>query len=502
MPWENRFHVRTASQTNAYRQLIHKEAMRRRNEAAILSRYRFQDHVTSLDGLASHWDGVVVGATMTGSAENYGEGDGSHTTNGRASQQHQQQQQPPLVQGARALLQRQSKSSVLNEGFPYDTDMLRTVKHVAHDTAASVVSEQFAPMNPDSADPMTRARLRAKNRAIAAAKLQELRDHARENAEHIEQAAMLRQRLSSVAAKGAVDLDRYTHAAVNVAADRAAMAARMHGGHGDQASAAPTVGEDIAPANPVLSRSALASGPSTADPKAASPKRFGLKTCFAGSGSRPMSGVNRDALAERARAVFAPLPEDPVVVAARSRLQSASALANESAARLHRAVSPVRVRSSTAQASFHGGAQLSQLTAPEAAPKPSDGGRPPRPSTTSADTADPGTTLQARSDRIAQLENELEESRAARGALQASLASLCDRFEHQQQQQQQQFQLGPTREESARPEAARRGLAALRPASAVGGLSQSAKVQRQHPAAAAAPAVNKRAASAASGRRW
>jgi len=375
MPWENRFEVKTASQTNCYRQLIQKEALRRRNDAAILQRYRFHDHVTSLEGLGSHWDGTVVAPTQT------------------RSRPASAADTAPL-QGKRALLQQQSRSTVLQEGYAYDQNTIASMGRVTLSRDSSVAGPAFARLNPEAANPRTLARLRAQNKAAAEAAAAERAAASNRARSAVERAHMLKARLSSVNAKGAYAVD-----------DLAAVVAEN--ANADDVASQDAAVADVAPTSAPCDQ--------LADKRSEAPKNFGLRSCFLGS-RRPVSAANCQRLATQAKSVFEPAPALEHVTAARERLRTAqqqrearsplpSALARATSA-------PPRRGSETPHTAMSSSASVA--VSPE-------------------HDVETSHRLARRLQRIDELESQLDETRAERARVHSELAALCEKLEVQQQ---------------------------------------------------------------------
>jgi hypothetical protein len=297
MPWENRFEVKTATQANAFRQLIAKEAMRRRNEAALLERYQFHDNVTTLDGLGTHWDGTVVRGDPAAAAATPVFEDFRSTS---ASAAAASADEP--IQGRRALiLQRNMRSTVLHEGYAYNAGTIVGTGAATYSAKASVNAKEFGKLNPESTAPRTLARLRATNDERAQTAATAARERAKTAARTEEDVSMLRARLSGLDSTGFGS---------HIAAEHR----RNHPSANDGTSDAVA---DVLPTG---------TGKAMGDAKPA--RAFGLRSAFA---TRvPLSAAHRDELASRAREVFRPLPQPSHVTEARDRQRAASRLQEES----------------------------------------------------------------------------------------------------------------------------------------------------------------------------
>jgi hypothetical protein len=401
MPWENRFDVKTASQTNAYRQLIGKEAMRRRNEAAILSQYRFHDQVTSLDGLGVHWDGTVV----AGGASAVRELDPKFESYSQSRQLKSAASGEGHASRRRDVLNKNLSSTVLHEGYAYNKATLASTASASFNPAASVVADDNRRLNPDSAEPRTLARVREENRQLMEQRALLSRQRARDAAEE-------RARGTELLARLQLDAPRPNAPPSQIATISAAAAAARQRSYEPSDSGA--LG-DVLPAHAGASET-----------PAASPKRHGLRSCFLPS-SRPISGKQCDAIAARAREVFAPLPTPPQVLASRQRLAEIS--------RQREATSVHRSLASPRSPSRHH--PLPHSAAGEAKPHVN----PPTPPR--SPTKDDATEAQ-RFDRLQELEFELDGARADRRQMQGELLALCTVLEKQQPQSKQLKGAGKT----------------------------------------------------------
>lgn len=160
MPWENRFETRTFTQCNAYRQLIGKEWMQRRNAEVRMRNYQFRDELSGAAAPAEHWTGDVIDTT-TGRLSPVHEA-AAYNPKQAALQRARPASAAPVLQGKRALLHVQSRSSVLDEGVPLKTQLVPTGA-AEFNSANSITSKRYTSLNPEAAAPRTLSRVKHEN---------------------------------------------------------------------------------------------------------------------------------------------------------------------------------------------------------------------------------------------------------------------------------------------------------------------------------------------------